>query len=148
MGEIAVSNKVIARDEFGRFIAECEAAGIATMRDIANKGAELSREFAPVGKRDDPRTRHLKESITAHYSGTTAYWKADARHAVIVEKTGSVWHTQTGDVSFFWEKAGRMWKPGINLIRHPPTAPKPYLRPAYEIMMATWMDYAKRYYPQ
>jgi hypothetical protein len=147
MGDIAVSNKVIARDEFGRFIAACKVAGSETMRDIANKGADLSRQFAPKGHKPDPRTPRIVDSITSYSTATTAHWEADARHAIAQEQ-GAPPHEIPGDVSFFWEKMGRMWNPGKNTIHHPGNPAHPYLRPAYQIMMATWMDYAKRYYPQ
>lgn len=146
--EVAVSNKVIARNSFGQFIAECELAGAQTMQEVAEHGAELSRQFAPVGKKPDPRTPKLRDAITSAYTATTAHWKAIARHAVIVESTGSVQHFQTGDASFFWERESRMWTPGKNMIDHPPTTPQPYLRPAYEIMMNAWMSMAQRHYPQ
>jgi hypothetical protein len=147
MGDIAVSNKVIARDEFGRFISECKIAGENTMRDIAEKGADLSRQLAPKGHKPDPRTRRLVEAITSSYTATTAHWEADARHAIAQEQ-GAGPHEISGNVSFFWEKMGRMWRPGKNMIQHPGNRAQPYLRPAYQIMMATWMDYARRYYPQ
>lgn len=147
MGDIAVSNKVIARDEFGRFIAECRMAGELTMRDLAEKGAELSRVMAPKGHKPDPRTPRIVDSIRSSYTATTAHWEADARHALYQEK-GAPPHAIPGDVSFFWEKMGRMWRPGHNIIAHPGNPAHPYLRPAYEIIMATWMSYAKRYFPQ
>jgi len=146
MGDIAVSNKVIARNGFGRFIAECKLAGAETMKDIAEKGADLSRQFAPKGHKPDPRTPRIVDSIRSSSTATTAHWEADARHALYQEK-GAGPHEITGAVSFFWEKMGRMWRPGSNMIQHPGNPAHPYLRPAYLIMMSTWMDYAKRYYP-
>lgn len=145
--EVAVSPNVIARNSFGQFIAQCEIAGVQTMQDVADAGAELSRQLAPVGKKPDPRTPKLRDAIFPHAVGTRANWKCVARHAVIVEKTGSVQHFQTGRVTFEWEKMGRMWRPGDNLIDHPPTTPQPYLRPAYEVMMQKWSYYAHLHYP-
>lgn len=145
---IAVSNKVVARNDTGQFITACEIGGRDTMRDIATQGAELSRQLAPVGKKPDPRTPKLRDAISLSYTSTTAQWRCVARHAIIIEKTGSTQHFQSGDVQFFWEKRGRMWTPGDNLISHPPTRPQPYLRPAYIMMMARALDIARSHYPQ
>lgn len=144
---MAVSNRVVARDSFGQFIAACNIAGEQMMRDMADDGAELSRRLAPKGAKDDPRTPHLADAITAHYTATTAQWQATARHA-LAQELGSVRHPQTGWVSFFWEKEGRDWEPGPNIIDHPGNPPHPYLRPAYEAIMGRWMEYARRYYPR
>lgn len=147
MGEVAVSNRVVARDSFGLFIRACEVAGENMMRDMANDGAQLSRDFAPKGFRDDPRTPHLVDTISASYTATSAHWQATARHALAVE-FGSSRHYQTGWARFFWEKEGREWEPGRNLIDHPAVGAHPYLRPSYDIIMARWMNYARRYYPR
>jgi hypothetical protein len=147
VGSVAVSNRVIARDTFGRFIAQCELAGEEMMHDMAEDGAALSRTLAPKGTKKDPRTPHLRDSITASSSGTSAHWEANARHALAQEKGGAP-HPQTGWASFFWEKEGRDWEPGPNTISHPGNPAHPYLRPAYEIIMGRWMEYARRYYPR
>lgn len=143
--DVAVSNKVIARDNFGRFINKLEAAKVATMDDLANAGANLSRQFAPKGIKRDPRTPHIADSIIAESTPTTASWKVLARHG-LPQETGSKEHEITGQVAFFWEREGRWFRPGPNMIHHPGNPAKPYLRPAYEIIMKTWMDFAKRRY--
>lgn len=147
MGDVAVSNRVLARDSFGRFIAACEAAGADMMRDMAEDGAALSRTLAPKGTKPDPRTTRLTDSITASSTETSAHWQADARHALAQEKGGRP-HEITGWVNFFWEKEGRDWEPGPNRIQHPGNPAHPYLRPAYEVIMGRWMEYARRYYPR
>lgn len=146
MPGIAVSNHVIARNAFGQFIRQVEVAGPETMADIARDGAQLSRDLAPVGHKNDPRTPHLRDSIRGVARGTTAHWEATARHA-LPQETGGAAHLQTGEVSFFWEREGRDWTPGPNQINHPGNPAHPYLRPAYEAMMGRWMNYARRYYP-
>lgn len=152
MGEIAVSNRVIARDSFGRFIAECQAAGPKTVRDMARDGAKLSKALAPVGHKPDPRSIPIRESIDWRSAGTTGYWFATARHALFQE-LGAGPHTIMGSpfLRFFWEAAGRMWIPGLmgpqDIINHPGNPPQPYLRPAYEAIMAKAMAYARKYYP-
>lgn len=146
MGEIAVSNRVVARNSIGRFLAECELAGEMMMRDMSEDGAALSRSLAPKGAKRDPRTPHLRDAITASSSATSAHWEADARHALAQEKGGAA-HRQSGYARFFWEREGREWEPGSNQINHPGNPAHPYLRPAYEIIMGRWMEYARRYYP-
>lgn len=145
--EFAVSNRVIARNSIGQFIRDCEQAAEGTIREAVNDGADLSRNFAPEGAKMDPRTIPLKESIEAHVlSRTSGNWVATARHALPIE-LGAVPHPITGWVSFFWEREGRMWEPGPNEISHPGNAPQPYLRPAYEIIMARIMQIADKHYP-
>lgn len=147
MGTIATSNRVIARDQMGLFVSLCDQAGANMMRDMANDGAELSRAMAPKGAKADPRTPHLADSITSRSSGNSAHWQADARHALAVE-FGAAPHPITGYVSFFWQREGRYWKPGRNMISHPGNRSQPYLRPAYEVIMGRWMEYARKYYPR
>lgn len=146
MSSAAVTNEVIARDNFGRFISEIEAGGEQMMRAMMEDGIELSRAMAPKGAKDDPRTPKLVDSIDGTYSGTRASWWADARHA-LAQELGAVPHEITGWVNFFWEREGRDWDPGPNRINHPGNAPQPYLRPAYEMVMGRWMEYARRFFP-
>lgn len=146
-GGVAVSNRVIARSSFGRFIQACSIAGENMMRDMAEDGAQLSRELAPKGAKDDPRTPHLADAITAHHTATSAQWQATARHALAQELGGAA-HLQSGWVHFFWEREGREWEPGWNMINHPGNPAHPYLRPAYEAIMGRWMEYARRHFPR
>lgn len=131
----------------GRFIARCEEAATATVKDLIEDGADLSREMAPVGVKDDPRTIPLAQSIeTRMLSSTAGVWMATARHALPIE-LGAARHDITGNVKFWWEREARWWKPGDNIIDHPGNAPQPYLRPAYEIIMARAMQVARKHYP-
>lgn len=146
MSTAAVSNKVIARDNFGRFISEIEAGGEKMMEAMMEDGMKLSRALAPKGVKDDPRTPKLVDSIDGTYTATTAQWWADARHA-LAQEFGAVPHEITGWVNFFWEREGRDWEPGPNRIQHPGNAAQPYLRPAYESVMRRWASFARRYLP-
>lgn len=146
-GELAVSNRVIMRDNFGRFRRECELAMGETIKQAVEDGAQLSRDLAPVGHKRDPRTTKLKDSITAVVvSRTQGYWQASARHA-LAQELGAAPHEIPGEVHFFWEREGRWWEPGTNTINHPGNAAQPYLRPAYQAIMNRIMSIAKRYYP-
>lgn len=143
--DLAVSNRVIARDSFGQFISRLDEAGAAMMKDMAEEGAKLAIEFAPVGPKLDRRTKPLKDSIHPEWTNNTARWVCTARHALSQEYGGRP-HPISGYVSFFWEKEGRYWNPGANVISHPGNAAHPYLRPAYEIIMRDWMTYARKHY--
>jgi hypothetical protein len=147
MADIAVSNKVTARNGLGQFIRDCEQAAEYTVRDAIEEGAKLSRALAPSGTKPDPRTVPLKDSITsAMTSRTQGHWSSSARHALAIEKGASP-HGIPGNVSFFWENQGRWWTPGSNVIQHPGNAAQPYLRPAYEVIMHRIMGIARRHYP-
>lgn len=148
MGDyVATSTRVVMRDNFGRFIRECEEALGATIEEAVTDGADLSRDLAPVGHKEDPRTIPLGESIEpVVVSRTQGFWQATARHALPIE-FGAAAHAIPGDVSFFWEREGRWWTPGSNEISHPGNAAQPYLRPAYHVIMRRIMDIARSRYP-
>lgn len=145
--DIGVSNRVIARNSFGRFIRECEAAGQKTVMEAVELGASLSRSLAPVGPKKDKRTVKLKDSISVKMlSSTSGVWVSSARHTLPIEK-GATPHTISGDVTFFWEKHDRMWNPGQNTINHPGNAAQPFLQPAYDIVSKQVIKIADKNYP-
>lgn len=156
--DIAASNRVIARNGIGQFIRDCEGAATRTVQRASERGAKLSKTFAPIGHKPDPRTIPLRESIFSEVLGrTSAHWVATARHALPIE-FGAGPHDIPGNpaLSFFWEAAGRMWIPasefyGIpglqDIVHHPGNAAQPYLRPAYNIVMGQIMSIAKSEYP-
>ncbi len=147
MSGVAVSNRVIARNDIGRFRAACSDAAEKTVEEAIERGAKLSRQMAPRGTKRDPRTTKLKNSIEPRMlSRTQGEWKATARHALAIEK-GAVPHQITGWVNFFWENEERNWVPGKNLINHPGNAAQPYLRPAYIVVMKQLMQIARTKYP-
>jgi hypothetical protein len=144
---IAVTKQVRLRNSTGRFRADCSRAAGRTIRKAIDDGAELSRGFAPRGHKHDTRTIPLADSIEATQTGrTSGHWEATARHA-LPQELGAAPHSIPGDVTFFWEEKGRFWEPGENEINHPGNAPQPYLKPAFDIIMARIMAIAKRYYP-
>lgn len=155
---LATSNRVVARNGIGRFIAECEMAATRTVEDAIDEGARLSREMAPAGVKPDPRTPPLKASIFTHMQGrTSGYWGSNARHALPVE-TGARRHPIPANVKFYWDKVHRMWMipevyfrvtgyPGADPIDHPGNPAQPFLKPAYKIVMRNIMAHARRNYP-
>lgn len=147
MGDVTIAVGVSLGDFSNEFVALLEQAGEGMLRDMAEDGAALSRAYAPIGTKADPRTRHLKDSITSSSDSESASWEATARHALITEEGGGPSEI-SGRVNFFWEKEGRRWVPGPNIIHHPATDAQPYLKPALDDIMEKWEDYAKRHYPQ
>lgn len=156
--DVGVSNRVIARNGIGRFIAECEAAATRSVEKALDEGVKLSKGFAPVGTKHDKRTPPLHAAFyTTMLGRTSGVWGNFARHALPIEK-GAVPHIIRGNpaLSFYWEAAGRWWvpasefyhQPGLaDVINHPGNAAQPYLRPAYTIVMRRMMDIMKQEYP-
>lgn len=153
---LAVSNRVIARNGIGRFIGECEGAATKTVTKAAKRGAKLSKAYAPVGHKHDKRTIPLTESIDWRLlSRTAAEWFASARHAM-PQEFGAGPHPIEGNLRFFWEEQGRMFVPAsefygvpgmTTIVNHPGNPAHPYLRPAYEDVMAQFMQIARSEYP-
>lgn len=156
--DVAVSNRVVARNSIGRFIRECEMAAEATVKEMVNEGEKLSKSLAPVGHKADPRTVTLRAGMFSKMLGrTSGIWGNFARHALPIEK-GAGPHVIRGNpgLGFFWEAAGRNWipaavfyhQPGLaDLINHPGNAAQPFLRPAYEIIQGRAMAIARKHYP-
>jgi hypothetical protein len=145
--EIAMSNRVIARNGLGQFIRECEQAAEATVHQLVDDGAELSRAMAPEGSKPDPRTVPLKASITSKMtSRTSGHWQASARHALAIE-FGAVPHRIEGSpfLSFFWDRMGE--NVVFRVVNHPGNGAQPYLRPAYEVIAGRAMQVAAEKYP-
>lgn len=152
-GDISVQNRVVVRNNFGQFIAECEAAGSKTVDAILDEGIEVARELAPVGHRVDKRTTPLRDSFFKNkLSRTSGVFGNFARHALAIEK-GARPHPITGSpyLMFYWEAERRMWIPGLfgepDVVNHPGNDAQPFLRPAYRTVMNRAMEIAKRYYP-
>lgn len=149
--DIAMSNRVIARDDFGRFISDVHQATHEAVRDLLHEGMEISRDLAPVGHKADRRTVPLKDSMFVHMeSRTRGYWGSFARHALPIEK-GARRHFIFGNpnLGFFWEREGREWipaevfykSPGMrDFVDHPGNRAQPFLRPAYDILQSRIMS--------
>lgn len=154
----AVSNRVVARNHIGRFIDECSLAAKNTIEKAVHDGADLSRDFAPVGYKADLRTIPLKDSIRVRMRGrTSGEWYATARHA-LPQEFGAGPHPIYGDpdLSFFWEAKGRRFVPAqefynqpgmVTVVNHPGNPAQPYLRPAYELISQRIMAIARGFYP-
>lgn len=152
MGHIAISSQVHKRNGIGQFISECSAAASASVDEMLDEGVNISREEAPKGVKHDPRGSLEEGFFTHKLSRTSGVWGNDARHALPIE-LGAAPHVIEGSpyLHFYWEAAGRMWIPGLmgdtDIVNHPGNAAQPYLRPAYERVMARAMSIMRRYYP-
>lgn len=139
-----MSGTVVLRDEMGRFVSHLERGGQDMLAEMAKDGANISRALAPQGHKPDQRTPRIVDSITSSVQGNQARWGSSARHA-LAQEFGARPHPITAEVEFFWEKHWRMWKPGPGEIDHPGNPAHPYLRPAYDEVMARWPEYARRH---
>ena len=151
--EMAISNRVISRNRFGQFIADCEAAGQQTVDDALSEMEDAARILAPTGYKIDRRTTPLHDSFFINkLSRTSGVLGNFARHALAIEK-GARPHLIVGQpfMKFFWEEENRMWVPGLfgepDIINHPGNAAQPFMLPAYTAVMKRVMQIARRHYP-
>jgi hypothetical protein len=145
--DVAVSSRVIARNNLGQFIRACQRAATETVEEAIKEGEDLAKGLAPTGHKADPRTVTLRAGMYHRMlSATSGEFGCKARHA-LPQEFGAVPHDITGQVSFWWDAMGRPWIPGSNTIRHPGNAAQPYLRPAYSAVMARVMSIAAAKYP-
>lgn len=148
----AVSTTVYSRNGIGRFISACERAATETVMDGAEAGARVSATLAPK------RTGRLAASISPFLlSRTSAVWGSNLKYA-LPQETGAARHPLPANVSFFWEREGRMWLPpesyfkltghaGADPIDHPGNPATHYLRDGYKAVKGRMMSFAKRNYP-
>lgn len=148
-----VSTRVIARNNFGRFIADVEGAATATVEEAIEKGVTMSKGMAPVGSRHDSRDIPIIDAFYTHMLGrTSGVWGNDSGHALFQE-LGTGPHLIIGSpfFRFFWESAGRWWIPGLfgdqDIINHPGNPPQPFMKPAYEVIARELLSIAAKHYP-
>ncbi len=152
MSGVVYTNRVIARNSFGRFIRECEQAAEATVYDTVKEGAEVAAVLAPK------RTGRLASSIEPFMlSATSGVWGSNVKYAAAQEK-GAVPHPISAYVSFYWDKMGRQWlhpptyqrltgHPGADPINHPGNAATHFLRDSAAMMQRRMAQIAKSRYP-
>lgn len=148
MAGVEVAMQAAFRDEMGRFIAAVENAARATIEDLVDEAADAGRNAAPTGKKQDPRSKSIKDSMQGvAISRTQGKVINTARHAAALYH-GSRAHTQSGNVSFDWEAKGRRFIPGSNLINHPVTGAQPaFMDVAMQYMKRSFAEIARRWYP-
>ena len=150
--DVAVSNRVIARNGLGQFIRECEQAAGETVLDVARQGVAASRALAPV------RTGALASSIQPFLlTRTQAVWGSNLKYA-LPQETGARAHDLPANVSFWWEREGRMWMPpevylrrtghaGADPIKHPGNPGTHFLRDGFDSVWGRVMSIARKHYP-
>jgi hypothetical protein len=111
MGDLVATTKtVIARDNFGRFLRECEIAGELTVQEAVEEGAKISKALAPRGKKKDTRSpTKLWRSIQPYMlTPTSGGWGSDHR-AALPQEYGTRPHKIPGnpDLHFWWHRMGR-----------------------------------------
>ena len=113
MASIHVSNQVGVRNDMGRFIADIEAAAPKLIQASLNAGEEvaIANTNVDTGRLAGSFFTRLVSRTQGHLGNPVPYAKW--------QDEGGDPHEQEGWVSFFWEKRGRMWNPGNNLINHP-----------------------------
>lgn len=141
MATIHVRNTVVARNNLGRFIAECDAAATRTVEQTVNEGERNAKSFAP--KKTGALARSIKGFM---YSARSGGWGAGTDHWKFQED-GTAPHGITGRVRFWWENEGREWFPGDNEIQHPGNPATHFLRRSYAIARRAMMEHARRNYP-
>ena len=152
MSGVIYTNRVIARNNFGRFIAECEQAAENTVEDTVSEGADIAASLAPK------RTLRLASSIKPFMlSRTSGVWGSNVPYAAAQEK-GAAPHPISAYVSFYWHKVGRQWlpppayeritgRPGADPIQHPGNPARHFLRDSQAIMKRRMIQIAKMRYP-
>lgn len=150
---IAVSNQVHVRDDFGRFIAECDGAATRTVQEALDLGVEIAKDFAPVGAKHDRRSAPIMSSFYTHMLSSTSGVFGNASGHALYQEFGTGPHPIPGSpfLRFYWESAGRMWIPGLmgdqDIVNHPGNPEHPFLRPAYKQVARQLLSIAKRNYP-
>lgn len=141
MGELHVTNTVVAKDSFGLFIDKIKAANFQVVEETVRDGTELAKAFAPY------KTGALEGSITpVVFSDTQGAWAVGTDHWRYQEE-GTAPHGIDGDVSFFWEREGRWWSPGDNTILHPGNPAIHFMRRSFKIAGQRMLERARRLYP-
>lgn len=98
-----VSNDVIVRDNFGRFIRDIESAATRSVEDCLDEGIAAARVKAPS------RTGRLRASfVPAILSRTSGVFTNTAPYAHFQDQ-GAGRHDIPAEVKFYWDKVGRMW---------------------------------------
>lgn len=152
MADVAVSNHVIVRDQFGRFIHDIEGAATASVEDALDAGIRGARAAAPQ------RTGRLRGSfVSAILSRTSGVFLNQAPYAMAQDQ-GARPHPIDAHVSFFWDKVGRRWMwpetyerktghPGADPISHPGNPATHFMDAGYAAIQRAMPGILRRNYP-
>lgn len=152
MADVAVSNHVIVRDEFGRFIRDIEEAATKSVEDALDVGIAAARVKAPM------KTGRLRGLfVPAILSRTSGVFLNEAPYAMAQDQ-GARPHPIDAHVSFFWDKMGRRWMwpetyekvtkhPGADPIHHPGNPATGFMLAGYEAIARAMPGILQRRYP-
>lgn len=152
MAGVAVSNHVIVRDQFGRFIRDVEEAATRSVEDALDVGTAAARVAAPS------RTGRLRGSfVSAILSRTSGVFLNQASYAMAQDQ-GARPHDIDAHVSFFWDKVGRKWMwpetyervtkhPGADPIKHPGNPATHFMDAGYDAIKRAMPGILRRRYP-
>lgn len=147
-----VSNSVLPRDGFGRFIADVEGAATKVVEDALDAGVDAARAQAPI------RTGRLRGSFKpAIISRTEGLFVNTAPYAEFQDQ-GAGPHNIDAHVSFFWDKMGRKWMwpetylrktgyEGADPIHHPGNPATHFMLAGYKAAVRAARIAMHKYYP-
>jgi hypothetical protein len=134
--------RVDARDHLGQFLAKTHLAAIRTVEETARRSADYARSREPV------KTGALRASTQPVVLGSTTggvvfgtnHWKYQDR--------GTHPHEITADVTFWWERQGRQWRPSgrmsNQMIHHPGNRAVHFISQTQDYATREFMDAARR----
>ena len=140
LGTITVKNDVLARDRLGQFVFHLQEIHARSTEEALVAGTAAAIAAAPKKTGRMASTIHytLLNPKEGEVSVGTSHWR--------YSEFGTAPHLITGDVSFFWTREGRRWNPGKNMISHPGSMSKPFMRIGYEVACDTLKEAMSRNY--
>ena len=138
-GGITVSNRVHARDDFGRFLAKLDGAAERTASQTIDVGMRSSKSAAPY------RTGQLSKSFYKQMMGHSGIYFNLAPYAKFQDQ-GAAPNDKPGNVSFFWEHEAKWWTPGTNTINHPGNPATRFMDAGWKAMQAAATGIMRRNY--
>lgn len=132
-----VSNQIYMRDNFGRFEAILDEAGVRTAAAMVEAAADDAADRAPVGpgRKDYGRRPKLNTVVIPVMTSPKV--------GVIVVRTGHGSSQEHGARPHWIPNAFGMGVP----VLHPGNAAQPYVRPAILALRRKAIAIAKRFYP-
>lgn len=127
MSSFGVTNRVYVRSDYGRFLSKYERAKQRVIEDTVKEGSATARALAPK------RSGKLAASIKSTTGTSGGSWAVGTGYGQVQEKGGPP-HRIKGNVSFFWVKKGRNWRPGRNWINHPGNPGVHFMERSYDIV--------------
>lgn len=147
-----VSTEVFVRNNMGRFMADVRGAATQVVEDALDAGVAEARAHAPA------RTGRLRASfVPVILSRTSGLFMNTAPYALYQDE-GAGPHPLPANVTFWWDKMGRMWMPpdvyrrvtgfpGADPINHPGNPGTHFMDAGYRAAVRAAERAVARYYP-